>query len=252
MLERREKILEMIRTRDRVNVRDLADCFMCSEVTIRTDLREMEKEGLLERTHGGAVRKKNVFPNYRPGNIYRNAGMKEKIAACAFRLIRARETIILDDSTACFYLALEIRRHPEKPLAVVTNSLLAGSELAGLPHVDIYVVGGTIGGHVPATFGKSAADDIRRFTVDRAFIGVYGISFEAGITAVADPQMQMKQAILETTEDITVLADSNRFGGGYFSVVCPISRISRIVTDSGVSGDCVQKAAAGNIPLIIA
>ncbi len=252
MLERRKEILEMLRTQDKVLVRDLADHFQCSEVTIRTDLREMEQEKLLERSHGGATRIKEKFPSYRPENLYKNVAAKTQIAACAFRLIEDHDTIILDDSTTCFYLALEIRRHPEKTVAVVTNSLLIGSELADLSHVQTYVVGGIVSGHMPAAFGKNAVEAMQRFSVDKAFIGIHGISFEAGLTSIGDAQMQLKQAILAASSDITVLADSTRFGGGYFTIVCPISRISRIITDSGISAENKNKAAQKNIPLIIA
>ena len=250
MLERREEILSLLRTQEKVTVHELSEHFHCSEVTIRTDLRELEAEGRLERTHGGAVPVREPFPSYRPENLYRNAAAKQQIAAAAYRMINDRETIILDDSSSSFYLALEIRRHPEKRLAVVTNSILAVSELSGLSHIDLYVVGGSVGGNLPASLGTKANEDISRFKVDKAFIGVHSVSFEAGITAITDAQMQMKQAILKTTQKVIVLADSSRFGGGYFSVICPISSVFRIVTDSAVSDDIVRRAALRGVPLV--
>ena len=138
----------------------------------------------------------------------------------------------------------------QKRLAVVTNSILAVSELAGLAHIDLYVVGGSVGGNLPASLGTKANEDISRFKVDKAFIGVHSVSFEAGITAITDAQMQMKQAILKTTQKVIVLADSSRFGGGYFSVICPISSVFRIVTDSAVSDDIVRRAALRGVPLV--
>ena len=252
VLERREEILALVQTRDKVMVSELVDRFGCSAVTIRTDLREMEKEGLLERIHGGAMRKKEIFPNYRPEKIYKNMSLNQQIAECAFRMIEDRETIILDDSTACFYLALEIRNHPEKHLAVVTNSLLAGCELAGLPHIELFVIGGSVGGHLPSTFGKKTNDEVSRLTVDKAFISAHGINLEVGLTAIGDLQLQMKQAILKTTDNVIVLADSTRFGGGYFSVICPISRVSKIVTDSQIEEEVIRKAATRNVSLVIA
>ena len=116
MLERREEILSLLRTQEKVTVHELSEHFHCSEVTIRTDLRELEAEGRLERTHGGAVPVREPFPSYRPENLYRNAAAKQQIAAAAYRMINDRETIILDDSSSSFYLALEIRRHPENVL----------------------------------------------------------------------------------------------------------------------------------------
>ncbi|MBQ7534968.1 MAG: DeoR/GlpR transcriptional regulator [Stomatobaculum sp.] len=252
MLERREEILLLLRSQEKVTVHDLSEHFHCSEVTIRTDLRELEAEGKLERTHGGAVPVREPFPSYRPENLYRNAAAKQQIASCAYRMIYDRETIILDDSSSSFYLALEIRRNPEKRLAVVTNSILAVSELSGLPHVDLYLVGGSVSGNLPASLGSKANEEISRFKVDKAFIGVHGISFDAGLTAITDAEMQMKQSIIRTTSKVIVLADSSRFGGGYFSVICPLSGIFRVVTDSGISQENVRKAALHGVPLIIA
>ncbi len=252
MLERRKEILEIVQAQEKVSVRELAEHFQCSEVTIRTDLRDLEQNELLERTHGGAVRLQKVVPNYRPENLYRNVTAKQQIAACAFQIIRDRDTIILDDSTSAFYLAAEIRRHPEKMVAVVTNSLLIGSELANLSHVELYVVGGIIGGHMPASFGKNAIDDIKRFIVDKAFISVHSINFDIGLTSIGDLQMQFKQAILTTTSDITVLADSSRFGSGFITVICPLSKVTRIITDNQVTMENRKKAAKNNVPLIIA
>ena len=252
MLERREEILTLLKTQEKVTVRELSELFHCSEVTIRTDLRELEAEGLLERTHGGAVPVREPFPSYRPENLYKNSAAKQQIASLAYRMIEDRETIILDDSSTAFYLALEIRRHPEKRLAIVTNSILAVSELAGLSHINLYVVGGSVSGNLPASLGAKAKEEISRFKVDKAFIGVHGISFDAGLTAVTDDRMQMKQSIIRTTSRVIVLADSSRFGGGYFSVICPLSGISCIVTDSGISEENIRKAALHGVPLIIA
>ncbi len=252
MLERREEILSLLRSQEKVTVRELSKRFQCSEVTIRNDLRDLEEEGKLERIHGGAVPVREAFPSYRPEDLYRNAEAKQQIAVCAYQMIDDRETIILDDSSAAFYLALEIRHHPEKRIAVVTNSVLSVSELSGLPHVDLYIVGGSVSGSLPASLGAKANENISRFRVDKAFISGHGISFEAGLTSITDAELQMKQAILKTTSKIIVLADSSRFSGGYFSVVCPISDIYRIITDSGIPRDKVVKAASMGIPLVIA
>lgn len=252
MLERREEILSLLRTRGKITVRELLELFRCSEVTIRTDLRELETEGLLERTHGGAVLARESFPSYRPENLYRNAAAKQQIAYYAYRMIFDRETIILDDSSCSFYLALEIRRNPEKRLAVITNSILAVSELSGLNHIDLCVVGGSVSGKLPASLGPKANEEICRFKVDKAFIGVHGISFDVGLTAISDAKMQMKQSIIRTASKVIVLAESSRFGGGYFSVICPLSRVYRVITDNGISDENIRKAALHNIPLIIA
>lgn len=253
MEERRQKILQQIKERGKVRVAELSRELNCSEVTIRNDIKNMDAEGLLKRTHGGAVRiGGEPERKYAAESIYRHTERKKKIAACAYEFLEDTDTIILDDASSTFYLAAHIRQHPEKRLAIVTNSLLVGNELAGAVHVELYMLGGYVGGHLAATMGDAAIRNIEQFCVDKAFIGVHGINFDVGITSIATPQMQVKKAIFQTTDQVYVLADSSKFGGGYLSVICPIRDVYKIITDSEVSQECIRKAQEAKVPLVIA
>lgn len=252
MEERRRKILQELEEKGKVRVNELSAELGCSEVTIRNDIKCMERAGLLIRTHGGALKiEENPQKKYSAESVYRNTDKKKAIAACAYEFIEDRDTIIIDDASTSFYLALHIKQHPEKRIAVVTNSLMSGNELSGLNHVELYMVGGPVGGHLAATMGDEAVEDISRFHVDKAFIGVHSINFDVGITSIATPQMQVKQAILKTTEHVFVLADSSKFGGGYLSVICPLKKIYKIITDSQIDGEYVRRAESEQIPLVI-
>ena len=154
MQERRNAILQELNEYGKVKVADLSKKLECSEVTIRNDIKSMDKEGLLKRTHGGAIRlDEKVQRKYSAESIYRNTEKKCQIAACAYAYIEDRDTIIIDDASSSFYLALYIKEHPEKRIAVVTNSLLVGNELAGMRHVELYLIGGHVGGHLAAVAG---------------------------------------------------------------------------------------------------
>lgn len=256
MQERRQMILQELEEKGRVRVAELSKKLGFSEVTIRSDIKSMDAEGLLKRTHGGALavpkEEEKDTRKYQAESLCRHTERKERIAACAYEFIADRDTIILDDASTTFYLALHIKNHPEKRLAVVTNSLLAGNELAGTEHVDLYMVGGNVGGHLSATMGDSAVRNIEQFRVDKAFIGVHGINFEVGLTSIATPQMQVKKAILKVAEEVYVLADSSKFRGGYLSVICPIRDVYKIITDNEVSGENIRKAQEHEVPLVIA
>lgn len=253
MEERRRAILREVEEKGKVRVADLSKEFGCSEVTIRNDIKNMDMEGLLTRTHGGAIRiDKRPERKYSAESIYRNTDRKKKIAACAYEFIEDRDTIIIDDASSSFYLALHIKQHPEKRLAVVTNSLLVGNELAGVGHVELYMVGGHVGGHLAATMGDAALINMEQFHVDKGFIGVHSINFDVGLTSIATPQMQVKKAILKASREVYVLADSSKFGGGYVSVICPIHDVYKIITDSEVSREYIRKAQQLEVPLVIA
>ncbi|MCI8638506.1 MAG: DeoR/GlpR transcriptional regulator [Coprococcus sp.] len=253
MEERRRAILRELEEMGKVRVTDLSREYGCSEVTIRNDIKILDREGLLKRTHGGAIRTEKEFVRkYSAESIYRNTDKKKKIAACAYEFINDRDTILIDDASNSFYLALYIKEHPEKRLAVITNSLLSGNELAGVGHVDLYMVGGNVGGHLAATMGDAAIQNIEQFRVDKAFIGVHGVNFDVGFTSIAAPQMQVKRAILEISDEVYVLADSSKFGGGYLSVICSIHEVYKIITDDEISKNNVKNAQEASVSLVIA
>lgn len=253
MQERRTKILQELEENGKVRVTALSEMLQCSEVTIRNDIKSMEQEGMLKRTHGGAVKiEQQQQRKYSAESVYRHTDQKKQIAACAYEYIADRDTIIMDDASSSFYLALHIKQHPEKQLAIVTNSLLVGNELAGVKHVELYMVGGHVGGKLAATMGGDTVQSMEQFHVDKAFIGVHGINFEVGLTSIATPQMQVKRAILKVAKEVYVLADSSKFGGGYVSVICPLRDVYRIITDSAVDSEYIRKAQKEGVPLVIA
>ena len=136
--------------------------------------------------------------------------------------------------------------------AIVTNSLLVGNELAAVRHVELYMIGGHVGGHLAATMGDAAIENMEKFHVDKGFIGVHSINFDVGLTSIATPQMQVKRAIFEASQQVFVLGDSSKFGGGYVSVICPVKDVYKIITDSQISKEYIRKAEHEQIPLVIA
>lgn len=253
MQERRRLILQELEDRGNIRVNELSQKLRCSEVTVRSDIRALEQQGALVRTHGGAVKNGGEEGlKYQAESLYRQTDSKKQIAACAYEFIDDRDTVIIDDASSSFYLALHIKNHPEKHLAVVTNSLISANELSGASHVELYMIGGHVGGHIAATMGEGATKDMEKFHVDKAFIGVHGINFDVGITSIAALQMQVKQAIFRTTDKVFVLADSTKFSGGYLSVICPIQSVYKIITDKKISKADIKRAERENVPLVIA
>ena len=109
MEERRQAILRELEEKGKVRVADLSRELGCSEVTIRNDIKSMSAEGLLKRTHGGAVSlEQNMARKYRAETIYRHVDRKKAIAARAYEYIEDRDTNIIDDATRSYYLAMPI------------------------------------------------------------------------------------------------------------------------------------------------
>ncbi|MHB8128285.1 MAG: DeoR/GlpR family DNA-binding transcription regulator [Mobilitalea sp.] len=253
MLQKRtEFILQELEEKGSVRVADLSKQLNCSDVTIRNDIQKLEERGLLFRTHGGATKLgAQLVVAYNAGNVYNHADKKQRIAEKAYEYIEDRDTIILDDASISYYLAKCIKENTSKHIVVITNSLVAAGVLAEVAHINLFFLGGQVGGKLAATMGDVTIRNLEECHADKAFISAYGINFEVGITSIDSPQMQVKKAILNASKDVFLLADSNKFGGGYVLAVCPLSRISRIITDDEIDKKYIDLAKRDNVELIL-
>lgn len=250
--KRSDFILHELAAKGSVRVADLSKQLDCSEVTIRNDIQKLEEMGLLYRTHGGATKiGAQVAVLYSAENVYKCADKKQRIAEKAYEKIEDRDIIILDDASTSYYLATCIKENGSKHLTVITNSLVAAGILTNLKHVDLFLLGGQVGGKLAATMGDIAIRNLEECHADKAFISAHGVNFEVGITSIDSPQMQVKKAILEVSNKIFLLVDSSKFGGGYVCAVCPLSRISCIITDNEVSKEYAEIADKNHVKLDI-
>ena len=250
--ERTQIIMEELEKKGIVKVAELSAMLNCSDVTIRSDIKKLEDQGLLQRTHGGAVKVGiQMTKRFTGETIPKHADKKIAIAKQAYEFIEDNDTIIIDDASTSLYMTKFIKEDPSKHVVVVTNSLLAAMELKDVAHVDLFIVGGQIAGSLGASMGDMTIDNIANFYVDKAFIGVKGINFKVGITSIAYPQMQVKRAIMKASKQVYVLADSSKFGGAYLSVICPIDQVTKIITDSSIQEEYRKQAQKVNAPIVI-
>lgn len=235
---RLDYIVACLEQKGKVKVSDLSRELNCSEVTIRSDIQKLEEQGLARRIHGGAVKAgEQLLIPYASGNIEKKKEEKIRIAERAYDYICDQDTVILDDASVNYYLARRIREDSSKQLIVITNSLICAGILSSAGHVELFVVGGQIGGKIPSAMGDVAVNTLASFRANKAFISAHGINFSVGVTSIGSPQMQVKKAILQSADQVFLLVDSSKFGGGYILVVCPLDRIERIITDSAIRNE---------------
>lgn len=251
-------IMQQLQEKGRVDVSTLSEALSCSKVTIRTKIRELADEGKLVRVRGGAVAasdsavSEGFKTKYNSDHLDQKVAEKKAIAKAAYAYIESGDVILIDDSTTSFYLAVYIRDHAEKRINVVTNSVPAANELSSVDHVELYMIGGYVDGFLAASMGDNAVASIKGFKIDKAFIGVHSINFDVGLTSIATPQMQIKQAILQASKHVIVLADSSKFENGYLAVICPIGAVDKIITDDKISEKNLKRAEAEKVPLEVA
>ncbi|HBF35770.1 MAG TPA: Cro/Cl family transcriptional regulator [Firmicutes bacterium] len=228
--ERHTVILNILNESGRCRVIDLARKLAVSEVTVRQDLDVLEKQGLLNRTHGGAILVgKRGFE--RSFHIEETAFQDEKarIGREAATLISDGETVILDVGTTVTEVArnLQIR----KGLTVVTNALNIAMLLEEAPEVTVLVTGGTLRAKQHSLVNPFGQFVLDRVQVDVAFIGVNGIEAEHGVTNVNMAEAEMKSLFLKAARRRILVADSSKIGNVALAKVAGLQDIDLLITD---------------------
>ncbi|HEX3215023.1 MAG TPA: DeoR/GlpR family DNA-binding transcription regulator, partial [Actinomycetota bacterium] len=177
--ERRRHILQQVQARGIVSLRELAEQLATSEVTVRRDLQAMAAEGLLRRTHGGAVVGDGLAQEPpRPVPADHAAAGKAVIAELAVSLVQSGDSILLGPGRTTLALARLLAPLPE--LTVVTNSLPVASALMQSPQVDVVMMGGNLRRSIQATVGPVTEQNAEGLRVSQVFLSGEGVTVERG------------------------------------------------------------------------
>ncbi len=231
--QRRTRISELLKERRAVRVSSLSEDLGVSEMTIRRDLERLEGEGVLVRTHGGAVLRRRIGeePLYRD-NVAANAEQKRRIAQRAAALIEPGESVFLSAGTT----AAQVLRHVDPALEarVVTHNVGALAEAQGLG-LEVILVGGLYRPRSNAVGGAGAVEQIGRFHASRMFLGVDGLDLEEGLTTPTVGVAAIERAMLDQTRgEVVVLADRSKIGVVADVGICGFDRVDTVIVDDGV------------------
>lgn len=250
MEERRRIILEELKKHGRVSVRRLSEVLNVSAVTIRQDLRALETDGLLERTHGGAVpptssRKDQPELSFdlRRG---RNYDEKEALGKAAAEMVDSGFAIALDASTTVCSIIPHLGRLDG--LTVVTNNLLVAEMLLPNPRVTVLLPGGRLRRDSYSVVGNPAT--LPEINLNIGFVSAWGISAEAGLTEVSEDEMGMKQALLNKCPRKIVLVDSSKWGKVAPYTYGQPDDMDEIITTSRTSKELMRGIDEANLRVI--
>ncbi|MEN3203731.1 MAG: DeoR/GlpR family DNA-binding transcription regulator [Atribacterota bacterium] len=239
--ERRLKILEALRVRQTLTVKELANMFTVSEDTVRQDLRALEKQGLLRRIYGGASRVKtsNVEIPVELREIT-NREVKEAIGREAAKIIEDGDSVIFDASTTALQVARNI--DPAKRVTILTSSLDICVSLARQPNFNIIATGGTLHPLSFSFVGPQAENAVRNYYADKLFLGARAILVDEGYLAdVFELEAHLKKVMVTSAQEVILVAESRKFQEVAFFKICEITKLSQIFTDDGLDATIVQK-----------
>jgi len=260
-IERQQRIINEIKINGRVIVSELVTLCQVSQETIRRDLSQLEKRGLLQRSHGGAVliKKQNTGTqgNSRIANqseltfrqrINEHVDEKMIIAKRALDFISPGDCILLDSSTTCWYLA---RQLPDIELTVLTNSLRIVQTLAARGSIRTICLGGEYSDRDEAFRGVVAEQPLREFQINKIFFSCSSLGNDGYLREGNENNAHLKQQMLLAAEKKHLLMDGSKFLRPSFARICHYRDVDFLITDQLKDKELEQELAWNGVNVIV-
>lgn len=250
-VERQRTIASILRREGVVRNAELKELLNVSLVTIRSDLRELERIGECEVIWGGAV---SVNPPSEAESLLSersklNVEEKQRIGAKAAELIELGQTIFLDAGSTTVEVVRHLSHHMEY-LRIVTPALNVAAATTHYPDVELVMTGGILRNLTRSLVGPQALRSLELFNADWAFLASGGFSLEAGVTTSNLLEVDVKKTMAERSARVALLVDSSKFGRVLSLTVLPLERLDLIITDTGLSETDAQTIAALGVEVL--
>jgi DeoR family transcriptional regulator of aga operon len=233
-----------------VQVNELVEQMGVSAVTIRSDLSALESQGLARRSHGGARLSRTPPPEQTiPQKDALNHEQKERIGACAARMVQPGDNIIIDSGTTTISLARHLRdaeRHGDDQWP--EHRVGTGEA----PGVDLILTGGLLRKQSLSIQGSQAEACLQAYSFDKLFLGVDGFDLQFGVTTHHEAEASLNHKMVERAKKIIVLTDASKFGRVSLHRIVQLDRVDTVITDAGISDEYREGLLAAGIELLIA
>lgn len=251
--QRRRKILDLIEQKGQVTVRDLLERFSISAVTARSDLDVLSSQGMIVRTHGGAVRQIDATEEY-PLRLKKTLHHSEKtrIGRAAAELIQNNETVILDSGTTTAEIARHLKLRRLKSVNVITHALNVAYELMDATDISLIMVGGLLRPVSCSFVGPQAEAMLREFHADRLFLAVDGFDLEIGPSTPDVLEAQLNSLMMRISKEVNVVADFSKLGRRSVSRIGSLSGVHRLITDTRAPAEFTDALRKAKVEVITA
>lgn len=237
-LERRIWLEKQILKNNKIDIDEISKKLNVSPMTIRRDLKILEQEGKVIRTHGGAVSSRAFATElpYSSKEIH-NIEEKKEIALKALSLVEENFIVILDSGTTTFELAKLLKDRND--LTIITNDIKIAVELIESDN-KVIVTGGEMQKDVGALFGPTTQEMLKMIHADIFFMGAHAIDIESGVTAPTFEKSIIKQLMINAAKETWLLADHSKFNKLAFSKVCDLNELEGIIVDSNLDATIAE------------
>ena len=247
--ERMQHVLRLLESRDYVPVAELSEAFAVSEVTVRSDLGALARQGLAARIRGGvrALQQGQSEVGF-DLRLRLEVERKRAVARAAAEMVGEGEAVALDASTTAYYLALELRSKRE--LVVVTNGLLVATALADAPGITVLVTGGILRLSAMSLVGDLGTDVLRTTRINRGFLGARGLSLSRGLMDLNPDEVRIKQEMADACEQVYGIFDGTKWHRSALLAFVQVEDLAGIVTDSSAPLAEVEAWRAAGVNVI--
>ncbi|WPP43671.1 DeoR/GlpR family DNA-binding transcription regulator [Paenibacillus hunanensis] len=237
--QRYDKIVKLVNEHGSMRVTELSERCQVTEETIRRDLDRLERQGLLRRSHGGAVSVQSEQPEtpFSEREIM-HAEEKRRIAEQAVKLIEPNDRILLDASTTAWYMAASL---PDIPLTVLTNSIRVATQLSNREKIEVISTGGQLVSRSLSFVGPLAERSLDTYYVNKLFLSCQGVHLERGVSESNELQGRVKQKMVGMADQVILLADASKFGVQAFAHVMNLNEVDQLITDSRIEQRIVEQ-----------
>jgi len=253
--QREKRIVQVLLRHGNTSVDELAALLDASAASVRRDLTRLEQAGLVRRTHGGAkLAGQMQYAPFRFDSSFqeregRFAEEKRRIGMAAAELILEHETVGFTAGTTTTQVARCIRHR--SGIHIITNAVNIGMELNNQAALDVTLTGGKIrwAGAFSLT-GPTAMETLSGVFLDKAFIGACGVDVLRGATTIEPDEAAVFRAMVRQAKQVIVVADSSKVAMVSPALICPVTDIDILITDSGITADALAGFRANGIEVL--
>jgi DeoR family transcriptional regulator of aga operon len=256
--KRAKEILQLLLNNGRASVDDLTSALGTSPASIRRDLIRLESNGLVTRTHGGAMLAGSGNAVYEPFRFDasfqvredRFASEKQRIAKAAAALIQENETIGFAAGTTTTLVARQLLHR--RNIHVITNAVNIGMELSSSARLETMITGGNLRwAGAFSLVGPAAIEALAVVVMDRLFLSATGVDAVHGATLIQPDEAAVFRAMARQARQVIVVADSSKVGRVSPAVVCPANEIDLLITDNGIPDEAAAAFAKANVKILL-
>lgn len=250
--ERLNLVQDVINEMKVVTIEDLCYKLAVSKATVRRDLKDLERNNKIIRTHGGALSIGDHGPYEPPFREKSSWHIEEKqrIAEAACHYINPGEAIILDSGTTILELAKKVTAIEN--LTVITNDLIIAMELSQYQNINLIVIGGKLKKDFFTLTGIFAEMVLKNIRADKYFVGADAVDRELGLMNYNTEEIPIKKLMIASAKKRYALCDHSKFEGVAVANICSFDSINKIITGSEIGPEMLDKFSNVGVEIEIA